>query len=76
MGEGAVRKSCAIAIALTGAGWLAWIGLAAFAAHLGWQVFSLDVNDGELCLKLFQSNRDAGLLLFAGLAADAMLRAL
>ncbi len=29
----------------------------------------------ELCLRLFKSNRDAGLLLFAGLVADALMRA-
>jgi 4-hydroxybenzoate polyprenyltransferase len=28
-----------------------------------------------LCLRLFKSNRDAGLLLFAGLLADAVARA-
>ena len=29
----------------------------------------------DLCLRLFKSNRDAGLLLFAGLLADAVMRA-
>jgi 4-hydroxybenzoate polyprenyltransferase len=28
-----------------------------------------------LCLRIFKSNRDAGLLLFAGLLADAVMRA-
>ncbi|MTW14618.1 4-hydroxybenzoate octaprenyltransferase [Rhodoplanes serenus] len=61
------------------AGWLAggglpfWLGLAAFATHLGWQVTTLDIGDAPRCLKLFRSNRDAGLLLFAGLVLDAML---
>jgi len=46
-----------------------------FAGHLGWQVASIDINDPALCLRLFRSNRDAGLLLFAGLLLDAVHRA-
>jgi 4-hydroxybenzoate polyprenyltransferase len=49
------------------------LGLAAFAAHLAWQVHRLDINDPALCLMLFKSNRDAGLILFAGLVLDAAL---
>src|SRR4051812_40132975 len=52
----------------------AWIGLAVFAAHLGWQIRRLDISDTALCLRVFKSNREAGLLLFAGFAADALLR--
>jgi 4-hydroxybenzoate polyprenyltransferase len=47
------------------------VGLALFAAHLAWQVWRLDVNDPALCLALFKSNRDAGLLLFAAMLIDA-----
>jgi 4-hydroxybenzoate polyprenyltransferase len=65
----------AAALILAGAGLLAWIGLAAFAAHLAWQVSRLQIGDPALCLRLFWSNRDAGFLLFAGLLADAALRA-
>jgi 4-hydroxybenzoate polyprenyltransferase len=64
-----------LALALAGAGWMAWIGLASFAVHLVWQIRLLEIGDPALCLKIFKSNRDAGLLLFAGLLADAMLRA-
>ncbi len=53
----------------------AWIGLAAFAAHLIWQIRRLDIGDPALCLRIFKSNRDAGLLLFAGLLADAVVKA-
>src|SRR5260221_8658290 len=59
------------ALALAGAGFPAWIGLAAFAAHLVWQIRRLEISDPALCLRVFKSNRDAGLLLFAGLLADA-----
>jgi len=57
-----------------GAGIAFALGLAAFAAHLAWQVVRLDIADPALCLRLFQSNRDAGLILFAGLVVDAALR--
>jgi 4-hydroxybenzoate polyprenyltransferase len=50
------------------------LGLTAFAGHLGWQIWRLDINDPDLCLTLFRSDRDAGMLLFAGLAFDALLR--
>ena len=63
------------ALALAGTRWPAWLGLAAFAAHLVWQIKRLDIRDPALCLRLFKSNRDAGLLLFAGVLADAVMRA-
>lgn len=64
-----------VALALGDVRWPAWIGLAAFALHLAWQIWRLQIADGALCLRLFKSNRDAGLLLFAGLLADAAMRA-
>jgi 4-hydroxybenzoate polyprenyltransferase len=63
------------ALLLAAARWSAWIGLAAFAAHLVWQIRRLDISDPALCLRVFKSNRDAGLLLFAGLLVDAVMRA-
>jgi len=73
----------ALAVVLIGAALLsagvhaaAWIGLAAFAVHLGWQIRRLDISDAALCKRVFYSNRDAGLLLFAGLLADAVLRSI
>jgi 4-hydroxybenzoate polyprenyltransferase len=64
----------ALALAAAGAGVVAFVGLALFGAHLAWQVNRLDVNDPALCLMLFKSNRDAGLILFAGLVLQAWLR--
>jgi 4-hydroxybenzoate polyprenyltransferase len=64
-----------IALQLAGARWPAWIGLAAFAAHLAWQIARIEIGDPALCLKIFKSNRDAGLLPFAGLLASALLGA-
>jgi 4-hydroxybenzoate polyprenyltransferase len=50
------------------------LGLVAFAAHLAWQVARLDINDPDLCLMLFKSNRDAGLILFAAFVLDALVK--
>jgi 4-hydroxybenzoate polyprenyltransferase len=59
---------------LAGAGLVFALGLAAFAAHLAWQIVRLDIADPDNCLKVFKSDRDAGLILFAGLVLDAALR--
>ena len=56
-----------------GAGVIFALGLAAFAAHLAWQIIRLDIDDPENCLAVFNSNRDAGLILFAALALQAAL---
>ena len=64
-----------LALALGGVGVAAWIGLLSFAAHLVRQIKRLDISDTTLCLRVFKSNRDAGLLLFAGLLVDAVMRA-
>jgi 4-hydroxybenzoate polyprenyltransferase len=59
-----------------GAGIVFSIGLVAFAANLSWQIRRLDISDSALCLAVFKSNRDAGLILFAALALDQMARGL
>lgn len=59
---------------LVAAGAVAWLGVAGFAAHLAWQLRRLDRRDEALALRLFRSNRDAGLILFAGLSLDALAR--
>lgn len=61
---------------MAGAGLVFALGLLAFAAHLIWQVRRLDISDSALCLRLFKSNRDAGLILFAAMIADAAWRAI
>ena len=63
----------ALALAKVGVGIAAWLGLAAFAVHLGWQLATLERDNAANALRLFRTNRDAGLLLFAGLALDAIL---
>jgi 4-hydroxybenzoate polyprenyltransferase len=63
-----------IAGALAGAGMLFWLGLAAFAAHLAWQIVRLDIRAPAVCLAVFKSDRDAGLILFAAMVADGLWR--
>jgi len=58
---------------LVGAGVIFWLALAAFAGHLAWQIRRLDIGDPNLCLYLFKSNRDAGLILFAGVLLAAAM---
>jgi 4-hydroxybenzoate polyprenyltransferase len=57
-----------------GAGVAFAAGVALFAAHLSWQVRRLDIADPALCLAVFKSNRDAGLVLFAAIALDGLVR--
>jgi 4-hydroxybenzoate polyprenyltransferase len=54
-----------------GAGVIFAVGLVAFAAHLAWQVARLEIDDPGVCLTVFKSNRDAGLILFAALTLQA-----
>src|SRR5947208_14382256 len=42
-----------IALASGDARWPAWFGLAAFAAHLAWQIKRLNISDPELCRRVF-----------------------
>jgi 4-hydroxybenzoate polyprenyltransferase len=56
-----------------GGGVIFGIGLVAFALHLTWQIVRLDIADPDNCLAVFKSDRDAGLILFAGLVLDAAL---
>jgi 4-hydroxybenzoate polyprenyltransferase len=51
---------------------LFFLGLAAYALHLAWQVWRLRPDDGAPALALFKSNRDAGLILLAAIALGAL----
>lgn len=51
------------------------VGLCAAALHAVWQLRTLDIDNSDLCLHLFRANRHLGMLIFAGFAVDAMLRA-
>nr|WP_207783237.1 4-hydroxybenzoate octaprenyltransferase [Methylosinus sp. RM1] len=65
-----------LALLTADVGGFAQLGLAAYAAHLCWQVYRTnDAATPQVALMLFRSNRDAGLLLFAGLAAQSAILA-
>jgi 4-hydroxybenzoate polyprenyltransferase len=64
----------ALAFTAADAALFAFIGLAGFAIHLGTQAVLLDVDDPRRCLRLFRSNREAGAILFAGLALECFVR--
>jgi 4-hydroxybenzoate polyprenyltransferase len=56
------------------AGPLFVFGLAAFAMHLAWQIARIEIDNPDSCLRMFRANRDAGLILFAGLVLDSAVR--
>ncbi len=60
----------ALAFASVGAGWPAFVGLAAGFLHMLWQIRSLDIDDADNCLTLFKSNTRFGWILFAGILLD------
>ncbi len=70
---GATLILLALSFALVNLGWPAWLGLLLFAAHLVWQIRTVTVDDPAQALRLFKSNRDAGLMLFAGLLIDCFI---
>jgi len=71
----AVFYSLAVVLAIVagyGLRWPFYLGLIAFAAHLSWQVHRLRRDDAALALKLFKSNREAGLILLAAIALGGL----
>lgn len=58
-----------------GAAWPYYLGLAAMAGHFVWQIATLDIDDHRNCLARFKSNRDAGVLFFAGILLAGALSA-
>ena len=62
----------ALACALAGAAWPAYLGVLAAAGHFAWQVATLDIDRPAGCLRRFKSNRDAGALVGAGLLLAAL----
>jgi 4-hydroxybenzoate polyprenyltransferase len=63
----------AAAFVQAGAGWISFAGLGLFVLHLGWQAARIDRSDGAGALRLFRSNRDAGLVLFAAMTLVCLI---
>jgi 4-hydroxybenzoate polyprenyltransferase len=72
---GALYAGCfvlaATALWVSASGAWAFLGLLGFGLHLAWQVRHIPGHDTRLALTLFRSNREAGLILFTGLALQA-----
>ena len=51
---------------------LGWVGLAGMAINLSMQIYKIRIDNAELALNLFKSNRNAGLFLIAGLMLDRL----
>ena len=62
----------AAAVAVAGLAPLAWVGVAAVAAHLGWQTLSLRPDAPGRALALFRANREAGILSLIALMLGAV----
>ena len=62
----------ALAGALAGASPVYFAALVPAALHFGWQARRLDINDPHNCLRLFKSNREAGLLLLLAPLCEAL----
>lgn len=64
----------ALAVHAAGGGFFTNLGVTAYAAHLAWQTAQThEDSTPETALKLFRSNRDAGLLLFAGFLLQSLV---
>jgi 4-hydroxybenzoate polyprenyltransferase len=59
--------------ALAGLAWPYYVALGVAALHFGWQVMTVAIDDQKDCLAKFRSNRDVGLILFAGIIAGRVL---
>ncbi len=62
-----------LAFSYAQASWPSYLGLIIGSGHMLWQIKTLDINDGDNCLKLFKSNSHFGWIVFVGLVADIFL---
>ncbi len=61
------------ALWLAGASYIAHMGVGFAALHAGWQIKRLETNNSALCLRLFKSNRDFGLIIAGFLFLDCFI---
>jgi 4-hydroxybenzoate polyprenyltransferase len=69
---GAAVALLALAGFLAGLAPLFYLLLAAGAAQLAWQAWTIDTDDAQDCLAMFRSNRVFGWLMLAGIVAGRM----
>ena len=61
------------ALWLAGASFIAHMGVVFAVLHAGWQIKRFETNSSALCLRLFISNRDFGLIIAAFLFLDCLI---
>jgi 4-hydroxybenzoate polyprenyltransferase len=64
---GAAWAGFLTAIITAGAGFFAYVGLLVVGVHFLWQIRWLDIDLPHVCLMIFKSNRDVGLIFLVGL---------
>jgi 4-hydroxybenzoate polyprenyltransferase len=62
------------ALWLAGASFIAHMGVVFAAVHAGWQIKRFKTNNSALCLRLFKSNRDFGLIIATFLFLDCLIQ--
>ena len=63
-----------VMVASTDLAWPAKLGVIGVAAHLIWQLMTVDLDDAKDCLAKFKSNRFIGWILLAGLIAGRLVQ--
>jgi 4-hydroxybenzoate polyprenyltransferase len=63
-----------VAGVLAGLAWPFYVGLAAAAAQLVWQVATVDIDSPDGCMAKFKSNKWFGLIVFAAMVAGQIAR--
>ena len=61
------------ALWLAGASFIAHMGMVLAALHAGWQIKRFETNNSALCLRLFKSNREFGLIIAGFLFLDCLI---
>ena len=61
------------ALWLAGASFIAHMGVALAALHAAWQIARFEMNNSTLCLRLFKSNREFGLVIASFLFLDCLI---
>ncbi|PIC12390.1 hypothetical protein B9Z55_028422 [Caenorhabditis nigoni] len=54
--------------------WPYYVALAATTAQLGWQIGSVDIDNGADCWDKFKSNSWMGIILFTGIVMSTLLK--
>jgi 4-hydroxybenzoate polyprenyltransferase len=61
------------ALWLAGASFIAHMGVAIAALHAAWQIARFETSNSALCLRLFKSNREFGLVIASFLFLDCLI---